>query len=171
MYFRINYEVEKDREPNPWYLMKKNATFIRFWYEVCPRSIRLYFFPRYVMARGWGNSVVVQGTFMRMRDTFLPRNTAGSVCHCQMAKWCSTYSSYSRFAQDDRNLGIPKRKQSAKFSILSAMMQWGSLKLKSGSAAIKMAACQWTVTSILGDRQRAEMLMSLTKSFDRLGNC
>jgi hypothetical protein len=38
------------------------------------------------------------------------------------------------------NLGIPKRKQSAIFSRLSAMNKWGSLKLKSGSTALKMAA-------------------------------
>jgi hypothetical protein len=31
-------------------------------------------------------SVVVEGTFMRMRDFLLPRNTAGCVCRCQIAK-------------------------------------------------------------------------------------
>jgi hypothetical protein len=54
------------------------------------------------------------------------------------------------------------REQSAKCGRLSVMMQRGSLKFKSGSAALKMATCR-TVTSVLGDRQRAEMLMSSTK--------
>jgi hypothetical protein len=62
-----------------------------------------------------------------------------------------------------RNWGIPKRKQSAKFSRFLEMMQWESLKLKSDSTALQLAACQWTVTSVPGDCQRAEMLMSLTK--------
>jgi hypothetical protein len=75
---------------------------------------------------------------------------------------------HSRFAQDDnhwssdtassfaRNWVIPKRKQSTKSSRLSVIMQWGLRKLKSGSTALKMAAFQWTVTSIPGDRQRSE---------------
>jgi hypothetical protein len=41
------------------------------------------------------------------------------------------------------------------------MMQWGSLKLKNGSTALKMAACRRTVTSVPGDCQRAEMLTDL----------
>jgi hypothetical protein len=41
---------------------------------------------------------VVEGTFMRMRDFLLPRNTAGCVYSCQIVKWCNTCSSYSRFA-------------------------------------------------------------------------
>jgi hypothetical protein len=43
------------------------------------------------------------------------------------------------------------------------MMQLWSLKLKSGSIALKMAECRRTVTSAPGDRQLVEMLMSLTK--------
>jgi hypothetical protein len=39
----------------------------------------------------------------------------------------------------------------------------GSLNLRSGSTNLKMAACQRTVTSGPEDRERAEMLMSLTK--------
>jgi hypothetical protein len=50
-------------------------------------------------------SVVVEETFMRMHDFLLPRNTAGCVCRCQIAKWCNTCSSHSRFAQDDRMFG------------------------------------------------------------------
>jgi hypothetical protein len=34
--------------------------------------------------------IVVEGTFMLMRDFLLPRNTAGCVCSCQIAKWCKT---------------------------------------------------------------------------------
>jgi hypothetical protein len=45
------------------------------------------------------------------------------------------------------------------------MKQWGSLKLKSGSTTLKMATCLWTVTSIPGDRQRAEMLLSYSYLF------
>jgi hypothetical protein len=49
----------------------------------------------------------------------------------------------------------------------AAFQRWcnggGSLKLKSVSTALKMAACQWIMTSILGDHQCAEMLMSFTK--------
>jgi hypothetical protein len=37
--------------------------------------------------------VVVEGTFMRMRDFLLPRSTAGCVCRCQIAKWWNTYLS------------------------------------------------------------------------------
>jgi hypothetical protein len=60
------------------------------------------------MAKGVVNlSVVVVGTFMAMRDILLTRNTAGCVCGCQIAKWCNTCSSHSRFAQDDRTLGAP----------------------------------------------------------------
>jgi hypothetical protein len=39
----------------------------------------------------------------------------------------------------------------------------GSLKLMSDSTALKVAACQQTVTSILADHHRAQMLKSLTK--------
>jgi hypothetical protein len=35
-------------------------------------------------------SVVVEGTFMRMRDFLLLRNIAGCVCRCQRAKWYNT---------------------------------------------------------------------------------
>jgi hypothetical protein len=50
-------------------------------------------------------SVMVEGTFMHMRDFLLTRNTAGCVVCCQIAKWCNTHLSHSHFAQDDRMLG------------------------------------------------------------------
>jgi hypothetical protein len=46
---------------------------------------------------------------------------------------------------------------------LAGFWQWRALKLKSVLTALKMAACQRTMTSIPGDRQRAEKLMSLIK--------
>jgi hypothetical protein len=57
------------------------------------------------MAKGLGNNVVVEGTIMRMPGFLLPRNTTRCVCHCQIAKRCHTWSSHSRFTQDDRKLG------------------------------------------------------------------
>jgi hypothetical protein len=81
------------------------------------RSVTTRFFQKvsdYIFSRGkYGErvgklSVVVEGTFMRMRDFLLPRNTVVCVCRCQRAKWCNTCSSHSRFAQgaqDDRTLG------------------------------------------------------------------
>jgi hypothetical protein len=99
-------------------------------------------------------SAVVEGTIMHMCDFFLPLNTAGCICRFQIAKWCNTCLSHSRFAQDDNawssdtasnfvgNLGIPKQ------------------KLKSVSTTLKMAACWRTVTSVPGAHQQAEMLMS-----------
>jgi hypothetical protein len=44
----------------------------------------------------------------------------------------------------------------------------GSLKLMSGSTTLKMAACRGTVTGVLGDRQQAKILISLTKCGHRL---
>jgi hypothetical protein len=51
------------------------------------------------------------------------------------SRWQNAWSSDTA-SSSVRDLGIPKRKQSAKFSRLSAMMQWGSLKLNSGSIAL-----------------------------------
>jgi hypothetical protein len=95
---------------------------------------------------------------MHMRDFLLPLNTTGCVCCFQvvkcvthvrcilvsleMAKCAQSSNTASSFV---RNLGIPKQ------------------KLKNGSTALKMAAYRRTVTSVPGDHQRAEMLMSLTK--------
>jgi hypothetical protein len=42
-------------------------------------------------------NVVIEGTFMGMRDL--------CVCRFQIAKCCNTCSSHSRFAQEDRTLG------------------------------------------------------------------
>jgi hypothetical protein len=50
-------------------------------------------------------SVVIEGTFTHMRDSVLPRNTAGCVCRSQIGKRRNTCSSHSRFAQDDRTVG------------------------------------------------------------------
>jgi hypothetical protein len=75
-------------------------------YIVCPKCIELYFFPAVSNGeRVRKLSVGVEGTFMCMLDFLLPRNTAGCVCLCQIAKWCNTCSSHSSFAQDDRTLG------------------------------------------------------------------
>jgi hypothetical protein len=72
----------------------------------CQKSIRLYFFPAVSNGDRVGKlSIVVEGTFMCMCDLLLPRNTAGCICHCQIAKWCNTCLSHSRFARDDRTLG------------------------------------------------------------------
>jgi AraC-like DNA-binding protein len=60
-----------------------------------------------------------------------------------------------------RSLEIPKRKQSGRFSRLSAMMQWVLRQSKSGLTASKMAAHWRTVTNVLGGHQQAGMQMSL----------
>jgi hypothetical protein len=109
-------------------------------------------------------SVVVEGTFKHTSRVFLSRNTAGFVCHSQIAKWCNTCLSHSFFAQDGRMLGAtilhqvssetwgyPSGNNPQKFSRLSVMMQCGSIKLKSVSTALKMAALQRTLTSVPGD--------------------
>jgi hypothetical protein len=115
-------------------------------------------------------------TLICMCDFVLPRDAAGCVCRRQIAKWCNTCSSHSRYARDDKGL---EQRHCIKFCLKTLDTQaetirkiqqafgddagWGSLNLKSGSTALKMAVCRRTVTSAPGDRQRAEMLMSLTK--------
>jgi hypothetical protein len=49
-------------------------------------------------------SVVVEGTFICICDFLLPRDTAVCVYRHQIAKWCNTCWSHSRFARDDRTL-------------------------------------------------------------------
>jgi N12 class adenine-specific DNA methylase len=81
---------------NPNSVVQKNVTITNTYeiiimfrtnaYVVCPKSIQLYFFPHKVIAKGWGNSVVVEATFMHMHDFLLPHNTAGCVYHCQIVK-------------------------------------------------------------------------------------
>jgi hypothetical protein len=56
-------------------------------------------------------SVAEEGTFMCMHDLLLPRNTVRCVCRCQIAKWCNTCSSHSRFAKEDRMLGAATLQQ------------------------------------------------------------
>jgi hypothetical protein len=116
-------------------------------YEVCPKSIPLYFFPAVSNGERVGKlSVVVQGTFMHMRDFLLPHNTAGCSCRCQIAKRCNTCSSHSHFARDGKTLGAAILHQ-----ILSETWGYPSGKSPQNSAGFP------------GDHQQAEMLMSLTK--------
>jgi hypothetical protein len=98
----------KNRNMMPCVLRMKNLLVIRGLSKKYPTL----FFPAVSNGERVGKlSAMVERIFMRMRDSLLPLNTAGCVCHFQMAKWCNTCSSHSHFAQDDRLLGAAILKQ------------------------------------------------------------